>query len=206
MMTSKTHTSTSNYECCMCGDLGLSHELFRCKVCHFRSQHRYCSNLYPKAESYRVCNWCLIQKDDDDHETLATTTTTSYNNSSNSNSSSPETRTKTTPSSAPATNKKLINHHATAGTGPKSPRCLQPTSPIKKPHRPSEIGSPSGRKRIQAQAQARQEEKLIRRTKSEEISNGIASRKSPNSGGPAVIKHVFRNKVRRYKLLDEVSS
>ncbi|GAY41523.1 hypothetical protein CUMW_060130, partial [Citrus unshiu] len=40
-------------ECCMCGDYGVSNELFRCKVCQFRSQHRYCSNLYPKAESYQ---------------------------------------------------------------------------------------------------------------------------------------------------------
>ncbi|XP_019055190.1 PREDICTED: uncharacterized protein LOC104608613 [Nelumbo nucifera] len=46
-------------ECCMCGDYGLSAELFRCRDCQFRFQHRYCSNLYPKAESYRVCNWCL---------------------------------------------------------------------------------------------------------------------------------------------------
>ncbi|RWR89976.1 myb-like protein H isoform X1 [Cinnamomum micranthum f. kanehirae] len=28
-------------ECCMCGDYGLPHELFRCRSCHFRSQHRY---------------------------------------------------------------------------------------------------------------------------------------------------------------------
>ena len=45
--------------CCMCGDHGLSRELFRCRVCFFRSQHKYCSNLYPKARSYETCNWCL---------------------------------------------------------------------------------------------------------------------------------------------------
>lgn len=28
-------------ECCMCGDCGLPYELFQCKACHFRSQHRY---------------------------------------------------------------------------------------------------------------------------------------------------------------------
>lgn len=27
-------------ECCMCGDYGLSYELFQCKVCQYRSQHR----------------------------------------------------------------------------------------------------------------------------------------------------------------------
>lgn len=88
-------------------------------------------------------------------------------------------------------------------------------------------GSPSGRKRTTAQAQAQaqaqqEEEKIIRRTKSEEISNrnngngngnnNSSRRISPIGGsggpgsGPAVIKHVFRNKVRRYKLLDQVSS
>ncbi|KAK4747494.1 hypothetical protein SAY87_014080 [Trapa incisa] len=46
-------------ECCMCGDYGLSDQLFQCQVCIFRWQHRYCSNLYPKAESCGVCNWCL---------------------------------------------------------------------------------------------------------------------------------------------------
>lgn len=39
-------------------------------------------------------------------------------------------------------------------------------------------------------------EERIRRTRSEEVSNP--------SGG--IMKQVFRNKVRRYKLLDEVSS
>ncbi|KAL2469529.1 Uncharacterized protein Adt_14891 [Abeliophyllum distichum] len=51
-------------ECCMCGDYGLSSELFRCKGCQFRSQHRYCSNIYPDADSYGICNWCLNQKDE----------------------------------------------------------------------------------------------------------------------------------------------
>lgn len=45
--------------CCMCGDHGLPHELFRCKFCHVRLQHRYCSDLYPRATAYRTCNWCL---------------------------------------------------------------------------------------------------------------------------------------------------
>ncbi|KAL0909060.1 hypothetical protein M5K25_023582 [Dendrobium thyrsiflorum] len=48
--------------CCMCGDRGLSRELFRCKVCVFRSQHKYCSDLYPRAEFYRACNWCLREE------------------------------------------------------------------------------------------------------------------------------------------------
>ncbi|CAL9195713.1 unnamed protein product [Musa hybrid cultivar] len=45
--------------CCMCGDVGISEDLFRCKVCNFRLQHKYCSSLYPKFERYSTCNWCL---------------------------------------------------------------------------------------------------------------------------------------------------
>uniref|UniRef100_A0A453C364 PHD-type zinc finger plants domain-containing protein n=1 Tax=Aegilops tauschii subsp. strangulata TaxID=200361 RepID=A0A453C364_AEGTS len=45
--------------CCMCGDRGLPHELLRCKLCRVRLQHRYCSDLYPRATAYRRCNWCL---------------------------------------------------------------------------------------------------------------------------------------------------
>ncbi|KAJ8465611.1 hypothetical protein OPV22_028163 [Ensete ventricosum] len=48
--------------CCMCGDHGLAQELFRCKVCLVRCQHKYCSNLYPKAQSYGACNWCLREE------------------------------------------------------------------------------------------------------------------------------------------------
>ncbi|XP_040377323.1 uncharacterized protein LOC121053645 [Oryza brachyantha] len=45
--------------CCMCGDHGLPHELFRCGHCRRRLQHRYCSELYPRVAAYRRCNWCL---------------------------------------------------------------------------------------------------------------------------------------------------
>ncbi|KAM0949047.1 putative Zinc finger, FYVE/PHD-type [Dioscorea sansibarensis] len=46
-------------ECCMCGDYGLPTELFHCKVCLSRYQHKYCSDLYLKSEVYHTCNWCL---------------------------------------------------------------------------------------------------------------------------------------------------
>uniref|UniRef100_A0A0E0KR90 PHD-type zinc finger plants domain-containing protein n=1 Tax=Oryza punctata TaxID=4537 RepID=A0A0E0KR90_ORYPU len=46
--------------CCMCGDRGLPEELFHCRLCRVRLQHRYCSNLYPRATAYRRCNWCLV--------------------------------------------------------------------------------------------------------------------------------------------------
>uniref|UniRef100_A0A0D9W5M7 PHD-type zinc finger plants domain-containing protein n=1 Tax=Leersia perrieri TaxID=77586 RepID=A0A0D9W5M7_9ORYZ len=45
--------------CCMCGDIGLPEELFRCRLCRVRHQHRYCSDLYPRATAYKRCNWCL---------------------------------------------------------------------------------------------------------------------------------------------------
>jgi hypothetical protein len=82
---------------------------------------------------------------------------------------------------------------------------LQLPKPMKKPNSPSEKKSPlasisppilvSSRKRIITNGAL--EEKL-RRTKSEDII------RSSNSIGAT--KQVFRNKVRRYKLLDEVSS
>lgn len=36
--------SETRGECCMCGDYGLSEELFQCKVCQFRFQHRSVEN------------------------------------------------------------------------------------------------------------------------------------------------------------------
>ncbi|PWA86925.1 hypothetical protein CTI12_AA135690 [Artemisia annua] len=33
-------TQTTNVVCCMCGDTGISEEIFRCKICKFRSQHK----------------------------------------------------------------------------------------------------------------------------------------------------------------------
>ncbi|GMJ02504.1 hypothetical protein HRI_003919600 [Hibiscus trionum] len=157
-------------ECCMCGDSGLTQELFQCKICHFRSQHRYCSDLYPKAEFYRVCNWCLNQKEDSKDQ-----------RSQNSSNSSATWKDKNK-------RKKKDKDHGVgnAGSGQRSKDLnLQA---MKKSSSPP----PPPRKRIISNA--RLEEKL-RRTKSEEISNG-----------GFITRHVFRNKVRRYKLLDEVSS
>ncbi|KAA8538153.1 hypothetical protein F0562_027761 [Nyssa sinensis] len=168
-------------ECCMCGDYGLSSELFDCKVCQFRSQHRYCSNLYPKAESYRVCNWCLSQKDD----TVEKTQNSSNSSSSNKNNSEDGDHVK---------NKKKNGGSDNHG-GPKGQRGtlqLQLNSPIKKQKSPERSPSSTARKRIISGSGM---EERVRRTRSEEISNG-----------GIITKQVFRNKVRRYKLLDEVSS
>ncbi|KAL9234690.1 hypothetical protein vseg_009529 [Gypsophila vaccaria] len=212
MMTNKSQ----NYECCMCGDHGLSHELFRCKVCHFRSQHRYCSNLYPKAATYRACNWCLIQNNDTNHTdttTTTTTTTTTISNNNNSwNSSSPAQKHSTRSNNIVIN--KIYNHLGWQKAGPGT-KGLQPMSPIKKPTiRSMEAQSPTGRKRITAVHCATKDDRLCRTKSSIKMinnndnSNNNNNNKSSStrSSGQGVIKHVFRNKVRRYKLLDEVST
>ncbi|GAV66809.1 hypothetical protein CFOL_v3_10319 [Cephalotus follicularis] len=158
-------------ECCMCGDCGLSNQLFKCKVCHFRSQHSYCSNRYPKAESYGVCNWCLS-----DTKEKSQKSSNSYEDGCKSK-------------------RKNINsdYHSNYPRTQEGTFQLQLNSPIKKPRSPDKSSSPSTRKRINITDHGASEEK-IRRTKSEEIANS------------KIIKHVFKNKVKRYKLLDEVSS
>ncbi|XP_015932956.1 uncharacterized protein LOC107459249 [Arachis duranensis] len=191
MTTSKASNETAaseqlnnNTECCMCGDLGFSDQLFHCKVCQFRSQHRYCSNLYPKDEACETCNWCLSQKKEE-------STKEKSPNSSNSSSS----------------------HHRNNDEGNKNKKLikkLQIQKPmIKKPKSPSDhqssrsppppSPSPSvmtpTRKRIVTN---RALEERLRRTKSEGVIGAV------RNGGAT--KQVFRNKVRRYKLLDEVSS
>ncbi|XP_044475551.1 uncharacterized protein LOC123203296 [Mangifera indica] len=168
--------SQSAPECCMCGDFGLSNELFRCKICQFRSQHRYCSNLYPKAESYEICNWCLSQKEDKEKS----------QNSSNSSSSN---KTNSEDSKNKRRNSNSVNHGGLKATQ-RSNLQLQIKKPIKKQNSPER--SPSTRKRIITNGAL--EEKL-RRTRSEEITNNRV-----------ITKPLYRNKVRRYKLLDEVSS
>ncbi|KAG5543883.1 hypothetical protein RHGRI_016591 [Rhododendron griersonianum] len=146
---------------------------------------RYCSNQYPKAESYRVCNWCLIQTEK---------TQVSPNNSSSSNK---------TPSSQDHDHvikkkKKLINgsgsDHNHGGQKGSSPFQIPVNTPIKKLIRSPEESpaAATARKRLITGGGL---EGRLTRTKSQEISNG-----------GTLTKQVFRNKVRRYKLLDEVSS
>ncbi|KAF3665898.1 hypothetical protein P3S67_012141 [Capsicum chacoense] len=175
-------------ECCMCGDYGLSSELFKCKICHFRSQHRYCSNLYPKAESYRICNWCLSPKEISGERTQ---------NSSNSSSSCKNTASDHNIQDGSKLKKKLMIRNENDIIGRTSPKgklksctnlkvqLVKKNNPIKKLQK-----SPS---LVDARKKVNIEEK-IRRTKSEEMSNRGITRK------------VIKNRVRRYKLLDEVSS
>ncbi|GAU34392.1 hypothetical protein TSUD_217320 [Trifolium subterraneum] len=190
-MTSKgTEQQQPKTECCMCGDLGFSDQLFQCKICQFRSQHRYCSNLYPKIEFFGTCNWCLSPENSP--------------NSSNSSSSY-----KKNMSTEDEGKNKIIKGSGGGGGGSASGGRVYHLQllkhPMKKQNSPSEKKSPlastspsilvSTRKRIITNGAL--EEKL-RRTRSKDII------KSSNSIGAT--KLVFRNKVRRYKLLDEVSS
>ncbi|KAK4758805.1 hypothetical protein SAY87_020106 [Trapa incisa] len=156
--------SETRGECCMCGDYGLSEELFQCKVCRFRSQHRYCSNLYPKAESYRVCNWCLSHQQEKSAASLNSLDTSSLSSKT--------------------------SREKGEGIGKRKPREPddrkgQSTGGSKEETFPERVI----RKRIITR---RELEEKLRRTRGEDM-----SRQRP---------HGFRNRVRRYKLLDEVSS
>ncbi|XP_076899394.1 uncharacterized protein LOC143553246 [Bidens hawaiensis] len=174
-----TRTSLNNLipptraECCMCGDHGLSQELFRCKICKSRFQHKYCSNQYPKAELYKACNWCLTLKHDS-------------GNSSNSSSSF-----KHNSGDDHTMKDKKIGHRGLRERRKGSDIRLTSTGSIKKVHGslPEESPVSTGRKE--------KNHALLRKSKSaNHISNGGGTKTRP----------VFRNKVRRYKLLDEVTS
>ncbi|KAH6768385.1 hypothetical protein C2S51_013721 [Perilla frutescens var. frutescens] len=160
-------SSGTGPECCMCGDHGLSSELFTCKNCGFRSQH---NNLYPRAESYHICNWCLSQKDEKKGEDLETSK--SSQNLSHKTTSDHQHTIKIKKSKRDDDHSvdriKTIDHN-------------QIKKQINKPPPPS--------KRVVINS----ERTIIKRSRSE-------------SNAGLIVKPVFRNKVRRYKLLDEVSS
>ncbi|KAJ8551151.1 hypothetical protein K7X08_000521 [Anisodus acutangulus] len=164
--------SKGDTECCMCGDYGLSSELFKCKICQFRSQHRYCSNLYPKAESYRICNWCLSPKEISGEKTQ---------NSSNS-SSSGRNITSDNIQDGLKLKKKLIirNENNIIGTSPKGK--LQGSSNLKlqliKKNPIKLQKSPSLAARERVTVDSVNVEGKIRRAKSEEISNRGIPRKA----------------------------
>ncbi|CAJ1971697.1 unnamed protein product [Sphenostylis stenocarpa] len=198
MTTKGTSHSEPNTECCMCGDLGFSDQLFQCKVCQFRSQHRYCSNLYPKPESLGTCNWCLSQREDTKEKS-----TNSSNSSSSIRNNDDESRMKRIRNGS---NNSAQNIGVKKGVKGSGILHLQIQKSIKKPKSPESSRSPSAstsppksspvlvstRKRIVTNGAL---EERLRRTRSEDIAN--------SSGAT---KQVFKNKVRRYKLLEEVSS
>ncbi|KAK1555250.1 hypothetical protein Q3G72_023969 [Acer saccharum] len=196
MMTQKKEELQRSIECCMCGDFGLHSELFQCKICQFRSQHRYCSNVYPKAESYQECNWCLNQKDDTKERSQNSSNSTSSNKTNSGGGGGGDDI-----HHSNKNNKRSKNsNHST------SLQLQVMNKPIKKQKSPER--SPSTRKRIITNG-ALEEEKLRRSRSTEDEKKKMMISKSNNN---RVVKMTttkpvfFRNKVRRYKLLDEVSS
>ncbi|XP_022132041.1 uncharacterized protein LOC111005007 [Momordica charantia] len=169
-------------ECCMCGDFGFSYELFQCKICQYRSQHRYCSNLYPKAECYRICNWCLSQKEESKAKSPNSSNSSTSNKAQNSSGRDDYSSIKKPRNS----NKDQIRTFQSQENRPikkqRSPEVLPPPPPPPPP--------PQARRRPVAV------DDTLRRTRSEEISHRTGIQRPV----------IFRNKVRRYKLLDEVSS
>ncbi|KAL0557832.1 hypothetical protein IC582_006383 [Cucumis melo] len=153
--------SKSQSECCMCGDFGFSFELFHCKICQFRSQHRYCSNLYPKADCYRICNWCLTQNQESNPKSPNSSSSPIINN----NDQFPNFRSRLNKPIKKQSSSSLV--------------ILPPPPP-----------PPPPRRRLIP------DDDKLRRTRSEEISHRTGIKRPV----------IFRNKVRRYKLLDEVSS
>ncbi|CAL0315554.1 unnamed protein product [Lupinus luteus] len=174
-------TRQSNTVCCMCGDPGFSDQLFQCKICHFRSQHRYCSNIYPKLESLGTCNWCLNQKESD-------------KSSNTSNSSSPY---RNNDDEDDENNKsKKIRKGLRWSTSALQLQLQK--KPIKKLHKSPEARSPS------TASTSPSSQSVLISTRKRVVTNGASEDIANRNGGAS--KQVFRNKGRRYKLLDEVSS
>ena len=121
---------------------------------------RYCSNLYPKADCYRICNWCL--------------TLNQESNPKSPNSSS----------SIINNNDQFPNFRS------------QLNKPIKKQSSSSLVILPPPPPPPPPRRRLISVDEKLRRTRSEEISHRTGIKRPV----------IFRNKVRRYKLLDEVSS
>ncbi|XP_019057957.1 PREDICTED: uncharacterized protein LOC104806779 isoform X2 [Tarenaya hassleriana] len=165
-MTEQDQTFNAATECCMCGDSGLSHELLFCKTCRFRSQHRYCSNMYPNSDSYDTCNWCLGQNSDINKQ-RDQTNTASFKGVH-----------------VDAELKRPKRVFAAGDDGPLSPS--------------EEAAGENGRRRRIITRGKLEEMIKLGRAKSEESSSEIR--------GKVILKAKFRNKAKRYKLLDEVSN
>nr|XP_027090979.1 uncharacterized protein LOC113711935 isoform X2 [Coffea arabica] len=161
----------------------INHPLSHRQLC------RYCSNTYPRAESYRACNWCLNEKEN------------SFNSSSSNKNA-----TSTEDDVMKVAKKKSVHGGNGGGNGnlqrsnssiksekgsPKLSVIIKNNRSIKKQKSP-ERSSPllAARKRITTGSAVQES---LRRTKSDISNSGMK-------------KHVFKNRVRRYKLLDEVSS
>ncbi|KAI4389464.1 hypothetical protein MLD38_001689 [Melastoma candidum] len=173
--------------CCMCGDSGLPDELYSCRLCLFRSQHRYCSNQYPIADgAYEVCNWCLIPAKEGSSDS---TKKAAGNNSLDSNPS----------------------HYKTPESGQdddgRSKR-LRKSTVLGLDLRNGADRNGNGKGRVKKADEARRtntRKRIITRGALEEKLRMMKSDKAANRRDIIVRRPVFRNKVRRYKLLHEVS-
>ena len=114
----------------MCGDQGLPGELFRCRRCHARLQHRYCSDLYPRAAAYRRCNWCL-REPLPDHDGRP-----SHAAAAVANISSPKEKRKTAP--AASGEERQQRHEGCSSRRPPA----EPGCPVKKKHKAEERTPP----------------------------------------------------------------
>lgn len=160
--------------CCMCGDRGLLPELFRCSACSVRSQHTYCTDRYPKVESYGTCNWCLRA----DGGVSAST----------SNS----------PRSAGKVAARLPPHHGGDTTGSGSGR--SPKVAARGDFASSNLSKPIKKQQPQQQHAQRL---LLRRSASDLGSRVVRTdHDAPPPPSPGVARG--RPRVRRYKLLEEV--
>ncbi|XP_071716843.1 uncharacterized protein [Rutidosis leptorrhynchoides] len=188
--TGDTTTIQPSSECCMCGDHGFLQELFRCIICKFRSQHTYCSNFYPKAESYKVCNWCLTDQKQ-----------VSGGNSSNSSSSGKKSSGEGCRDNAgknksnPSDRRKGLEIKVTTNT------CM--IKKVRGSRSPGELPASTGRRRVGAGEENNKHVVVLRKSKS---ANHLTNGGGGGSGSGIKTRPVFRNKVRRYKLLEEVSS
>lgn len=130
---------------------------------------RYCSDLYPKAEAYRACNWCLREEGAKHlHYKEENTTIENHNSNNNNNSTSSTSNTITTSN----TNGLKLHRGSFA----------------------SHLNKPIKKQRLLLNRSASDVTERLRTP--EEV--------SPSSLGKG--RQAFRGKVRRYKLLEEVSS
>nr|XP_043637432.1 uncharacterized protein LOC122608396 [Erigeron canadensis] len=187
-------TQPSPIECCMCGDHGITIELFKCKICKFRSQHKYCSNLYPKLETYNTCNWCL-------HDSAGKSRKSGETRGDHAGKS------KGNPDEKMASHKDLRERTQRIRKANLEIKVTKSFNEMKKVvHGSSAEESPvsTSRKRIVVGGGVVVEDKKKKK-------NNVVLRKSKSEnhlgdGGGIKIRPVFKHRVRRYKLLDEISS
>ncbi|KAL5215805.1 hypothetical protein ABZP36_007206 [Zizania latifolia] len=168
--------------CCMCGDHGLPEELFRCRLCRVRLQHRYCSDLYPRATAYRRCNWCLREP-----------TALAGGGHAHEAADKPTVRRKATPSSPSSSTEE------TASNSDGERKLLQEAGCSASRR---EAGAGLGRP-VKKQKAAADERKAHVVTTGAAATKGNGNKKLMQAGKKTGVKQV---RVRRYKLLAEVIS